>query len=166
MIIRYYGLWWGHRKDYFELPYAALRCLVEPKVAERSIMNHSAYLKKAKVVISSAEIATKTEVTRGTGEIIPFDFLVICTGSTYSGPPTRSEWIQEYQKGTFHMFFVIKLRVPNCYIAIFACISLELFLHQHRNWDLFCMNDIDKVVTKIQGIIVVRPKDLMEVLKF
>lgn len=104
------------RKDYFEVPFAALRCLVEPKVAERSVINHNSYLKKAKVVISTAENATKTEVTTATGEKIPFDFLVICTGSTYTGPPTRLERIEEYQKGKFNTFVLLLLNVVSNFL--------------------------------------------------
>ncbi len=85
------------RKDYFEVPYAALRCLVEPAFSERSVMTHSSYLKKAKVVISTAKIASSTQII--TREIVPYNFLVICTGSSYTGPKTRPERIQEYWKG-------------------------------------------------------------------
>ncbi|CAM6024801.1 unnamed protein product [Sphagnum balticum] len=86
------------RKDYFEVPYAALRCLVEPAFSERSLMTHSSYLKKAKVVISTAKITSSTQIITDDGEIVPYDFLVICTGSSYTGPKTRPERIQEYWK--------------------------------------------------------------------
>jgi len=70
------------RKDYFEVPYAALRCLVEPAFSERSVMTHSSYSKKARVVISTAKIASSTQIITDDGEIVPYDFLVICTGSS------------------------------------------------------------------------------------
>jgi hypothetical protein len=82
------------RKDYFEVPYAALRCLVEPAFSERSVMTHSSYLKKAKVVISTAKITSSTQIITDDGEIVPYNFLVI-----YTGPKTRPERIQEYWKG-------------------------------------------------------------------
>jgi NADH dehydrogenase FAD-containing subunit len=81
------------RKDYFEVPYAALRCLVEPAFSERSVMTHSSHLKKAKVVISTAKITSSTQIITDDGEIVPYDFLVICTGSSYTGPrPDLSEF--------------------------------------------------------------------------
>ncbi len=72
---------------------------MEPAFSERSVMTHSSYLKKAKVVISTAKIASSTQIITDDGEIVPYDFLVICTGSSYTGPKTRPERIQEYWKG-------------------------------------------------------------------
>jgi hypothetical protein len=87
------------RKDYFEVPYAALRCTVEPTFAERSCIKHSEYLKKAKLVQSSAQSVSDSAVVTVSGDKIPYDFLVVCTGSTYTGPATKAERIKEYQAG-------------------------------------------------------------------
>jgi NADH dehydrogenase FAD-containing subunit len=84
-------------KDYFEVPYAALRCTVEPTFAERSCIKHSEYLKKAKLVQSSAQSVSDSAVVTVSGDKIPYDFLVVCTGSTYTGPATKAERIKEYQ---------------------------------------------------------------------
>jgi len=84
-------------KDYYEIPYAALRCVVEPSFAEQSIILHSDYLKTAKVVQSAAESVSDTEVVTVAGDRAPFDFLVISTGSTYHGPATRAERLAEYR---------------------------------------------------------------------
>jgi hypothetical protein len=81
------------RKDYFEVPYAALRCLVESAFSERSVMTHGSYLKKAKVVISTAKITSSTQIITDDGEIVPYNFLVICIGSSYTGlRPDLSEF--------------------------------------------------------------------------
>jgi len=108
------------RKDYFEVPYAALRCLVEPAFSERSVMTHSSYLKKAKVVISTAKIASSTQIITDDGEIVPYDFLVICTGSSYTGPKTRPERIQEYWKGgwTYNRMHSLSLSLSLCLVAL------------------------------------------------
>jgi len=90
---------WAFRKDYFEVPYAALRCVVEPSVAERSVISHSSYMKNSKLQMCAATEATRTDVITDSGEKIPFDFLVICTGSAYVGPKTKQERIVEYQTG-------------------------------------------------------------------
>ncbi|CAM6016516.1 unnamed protein product [Sphagnum balticum] len=84
-------------KDYFEIPYAALRCTVEPKFAERAIVKHTEYLKKAKLVQSSAQSVSDSEVVAVSGDRIPYDFLVVCTGSTYTGPATKEERIKEFE---------------------------------------------------------------------
>jgi hypothetical protein len=98
------------------VPYAALRCLVEPAFSERSVMTHSSYLKKAKVVISTAKIASSTQIITDDGEIVPYDFLVICTGSSYTGPKTRPERIQEYWKGgwTYNTMHSLSLSLSLC----------------------------------------------------
>lgn len=90
---------WSFRKDYCEVPYAALRCLVEPNVAKRSLISHGSYMKHSKLHMNVATEATRTEVIIDTGERIPFDFLVICTGSAYVGPKTKEERMVEYQTG-------------------------------------------------------------------
>jgi NADH dehydrogenase FAD-containing subunit len=84
-------------KDYFEIPYAALRCTVEPKFAQRSIVKHTEYLKKAKLVQSSAQSVSDSAVVAASGDRIPYDFLVVCTGSTYTGPATKAERIKEFE---------------------------------------------------------------------
>ncbi|CAM6089633.1 unnamed protein product [Calypogeia fissa] len=88
-------------KDYTEVPYADLRCIVEPTFAERSLIKHSEYLKKGKHVQSSAKTATATEVITVSGEEIAYDFLVITTGTTFHVPPgrvTKEERMQEFKE--------------------------------------------------------------------
>ncbi|KAJ7531498.1 hypothetical protein O6H91_14G046200 [Diphasiastrum complanatum] len=84
-------------KEYFEVPFAMLRSIVEPEFAERSLILHTEYLKKARLVVSSAKSATDTEVVTTDGEKLPYDYLVIATGSTYQGPSKRSERLQYFQ---------------------------------------------------------------------
>ncbi|KAL2632867.1 hypothetical protein R1flu_004346 [Riccia fluitans] len=84
-------------KDYFEVAYAQLRSCVEPTFAERSLILHADYLKKGKVLSASAVSATESELTTDTGEVLPFDFLVITTGTTFSGPKTKVERIKEFE---------------------------------------------------------------------
>ncbi|KAI5070074.1 hypothetical protein GOP47_0014417 [Adiantum capillus-veneris] len=84
-------------KDHLEIPYGQLRCTVQPDFAERSLVLHSEYLKKARHILGFAECASVTEVVTSTGDILPYDFLVIATGSTHKGPSTKAERIKEFQ---------------------------------------------------------------------
>jgi NADH dehydrogenase FAD-containing subunit len=84
-------------KDFFEVPYARLRCIVEPKFAERSIMKHSEYLKKGTFLETSAKSVSGQELVTESGERVPFDFLIIGTGTTFSGPTTKEELLKFYQ---------------------------------------------------------------------
>lgn len=89
------------RKDYTEVPYAALRCIVEPAFAERSLIKHSEYLKNGKHVQSAVKTATASAVITVSGETIPYDFLVITTGTTFNSPPgkvTRQERLAEFKE--------------------------------------------------------------------
>jgi NAD(P)H-nitrite reductase large subunit len=58
-------------------------------------------MKNSILQMSVATEATRTEITTDSGEKIPFDFLVICTGSLYVGPRTKQERIVEYQTGEY-----------------------------------------------------------------
>ncbi|XP_047332577.1 apoptosis-inducing factor homolog B-like [Impatiens glandulifera] len=83
-------------KEYFELPWATVRSLVEPSFAERSIYNHIDYLKKATVVVSSAANITETEVITAQGHLIPYDYLVIATGHETNGFIKKSDTLSSY----------------------------------------------------------------------
>eukprot|EP01018_Ginkgo_biloba_P031788 Gb_37708 [translate_table: standard] len=84
-------------KDYFEIPWARLRCMVEPSFAERSTFLHTDYLKTAKLITSTVTSATHDAVVTETGEHIHYDFLVIASGTTYQGPATRTELLKRFE---------------------------------------------------------------------
>ncbi|EPS72697.1 hypothetical protein M569_02057, partial [Genlisea aurea] len=85
------------QKEYFEITWASLRSMVEPSVAERSVVNHADYLHKARVIVSSAVDITRTEVITARGQSIPYDFLVVATGHGFTGGSTKSEKLGYYQ---------------------------------------------------------------------
>ncbi|RDY08002.1 Apoptosis-inducing factor-like A [Mucuna pruriens] len=84
-------------KEYFEIPWASLRGLVEPSFAERIVINHREYFKKGDLVVSSAVNITETQVLTADGQQISYDYLVIATGHTEPIPKTRSERIDQYK---------------------------------------------------------------------
>uniref|UniRef100_A0A0D6R8G9 FAD/NAD(P)-binding domain-containing protein n=1 Tax=Araucaria cunninghamii TaxID=56994 RepID=A0A0D6R8G9_ARACU len=84
-------------KEYFEIPWAQLRCMVEPNFAERCVFDHKEYFLNGRLVDSSAVNATDTEVVTASGERIPYDYLVIGSGSTFNGPPTKQERLKQFQ---------------------------------------------------------------------
>ncbi|KAL3694829.1 hypothetical protein R1sor_008480 [Riccia sorocarpa] len=45
----------------------------------------------------SAVSVTESELTTDSGEVVPFDFLVITTGTTFSGPKTKVERIEDFE---------------------------------------------------------------------
>ncbi|EXC35629.1 Apoptosis-inducing factor-B-like protein [Morus notabilis] len=85
------------QKEYFEIPWASLRAMVEPSFGERSVINHRDYLTNGRLVTSSAINVTETEVLTAEGRLIAYDYLVIATGHTDSFPKTRTERLKEYQ---------------------------------------------------------------------
>ncbi|KAL2629762.1 hypothetical protein R1flu_014448 [Riccia fluitans] len=85
-------------KNFFDITYARMRAIVDPAIAERSLVLHSDYLKKAKVVESSVESAAATEVVTTSGEHIPYDYLVICTGTLFQSPPERTTKLERIEE--------------------------------------------------------------------
>ncbi|KAF3790592.1 Apoptosis-inducing factor-like protein [Nymphaea thermarum] len=86
------------RKDYYEVPWAALRCMVEPAFAQRSLIEHKHYLSNARVVTSTAVKVSEREVVTSGGRCIPYDYLVIATGHPNTFPTTRSERLQQFRE--------------------------------------------------------------------
>ncbi|KAE8037350.1 hypothetical protein FH972_009943 [Carpinus fangiana] len=84
-------------KEYFEIPWAKLRAMVEPSFGKRSVINHGEYLTNGRVVTSSAVNITETEVSTADGQLIPYDFLVIATGHTYPVPERRTERLNQFK---------------------------------------------------------------------
>ncbi|KAA8549945.1 hypothetical protein F0562_001647 [Nyssa sinensis] len=85
------------RKEYFEIPWASLRGMVEPSFAERSVIHHRDYLTNGHVITSRAINITDTEVLTAEGRLVPYDYLVIATGHTDPVPKTRTERLEQYQ---------------------------------------------------------------------
>ncbi|KAM7467786.1 hypothetical protein LguiB_015348 [Lonicera macranthoides] len=86
-------------KEYFELPWASLRSMVEPSFAKRSVVNHSEYLPSARVIASTAVEITGNHVLTAAGNLIAFDYLVIATGHIEFSSLTRTEKLTHYQRG-------------------------------------------------------------------
>lgn len=88
-----------NRKEYFEMPWAALRSMCDPSFAKRSIFSHSEYLPHGNVITSAATTITDTEVVTAKGNKVPYDFAVIATGHSENGAYTKDEKFSQYQTG-------------------------------------------------------------------
>ncbi|GAB2274559.1 hypothetical protein Dimus_009326 [Dionaea muscipula] len=86
-------------KEYFEIPWAGLRAMVEPPVARRSVINHKDYLSSVVLIISKAVNVTNAEVIlEDDGRQVPYDILVIATGHADPVPRTKPERLHQYEK--------------------------------------------------------------------
>ena len=72
-------------KDYFEYTPGILRTIVEPDHADKIQVKHSKYLKKAKIVKGKVDKISRKEVFVNKKKI-PFDYLIIGSGSAYRSP--------------------------------------------------------------------------------
>jgi len=72
-------------KDYFEFTPGILRTIVEPSHVKKIQILHIHYLKRAKVIIGCVDIVTKDHIILENKRIY-FDYLVICSGSSYNSP--------------------------------------------------------------------------------
>ncbi|KAH9303069.1 hypothetical protein KI387_014652, partial [Taxus chinensis] len=84
-------------KEYFEIPWAKLRCMVEPSFGERSVFLHSEYLKTAKLITSAVTSVTEEAVLTASGEDVKYDYLVFATGTAYDGPPTKADRLRQIE---------------------------------------------------------------------
>ncbi|KAK4353652.1 hypothetical protein RND71_025846 [Anisodus tanguticus] len=84
-------------KEYFEIPWAALRSMCDPSFAKRAIFNHSEYLPHAKVLTSAAVDITDTEIVTAKGDRVTYDFAVIATGHSDTSAYTKDEKFNQYQ---------------------------------------------------------------------
>ncbi len=87
------------RKEYFEIPWASLRSMVEPSFARRSVINHRDYFTNGRIITSSAINITETEVLTAEGHLIAYDYLVIATGHANRVPKTKTEKLNQYEAG-------------------------------------------------------------------
>lgn len=87
-------------KEYFEIPWASLRAMVEPSICERTLVKHTDYLTNARIITSTAVSINDKEVLTGEGRTIVYDYLVIATGHAVvdSTPTTRTDRIQQFQQ--------------------------------------------------------------------
>ncbi|KZV55264.1 apoptosis-inducing factor 2 [Dorcoceras hygrometricum] len=84
-------------KEYYEIPWAILRAMVQPSFAERIVVKHSDYLPNAQIVTSAASGITETDVLTAQGHSIKYDYLVIATGHAHTGDSTKAGRIHHFQ---------------------------------------------------------------------
>jgi len=73
-------------KDYFEFTPSILRTIVEPGHVKKIQVLHLHYLKRAKVVYGTVQEVKEHEVILKNRKKIPFDYLAVCSGSSYNLP--------------------------------------------------------------------------------
>jgi NADH dehydrogenase FAD-containing subunit len=71
-------------KDFFEVPMAAPRMLVEPARGEDAVIPYTDFLPRVTLVRGTLQSYRPGFVTTDAGEL-PYDYLVIATGAPYSG---------------------------------------------------------------------------------
>ncbi|KAK9170314.1 hypothetical protein Syun_002454 [Stephania yunnanensis] len=84
-------------KEYFEIPWASLRAMVEPSFGERSVFNHNEYLTNGRIVTSHVINITETAVLTAEEHWIAYDYLIIATGHKDSLPRTRTERLEQFK---------------------------------------------------------------------
>ncbi|KAK1397370.1 apoptosis-inducing factor-like [Heracleum sosnowskyi] len=83
-------------KEYFEIPWADLRAMVEPSFAERSVIYHKDYLTNGNIVTSKAIDVKQNQVVTADGRSIAYDYLVIASGHSDPYPKTRTERLKQF----------------------------------------------------------------------
>ncbi|RRT43281.1 hypothetical protein B296_00056548 [Ensete ventricosum] len=91
---------------YFEIPWATMRSMVEPAVADKAIINHTDYLINGKVITASAVDITDTDVITSDGRHVAYDYLVLATGHAASSPKCRKDRLEKFKEGMRITFFL------------------------------------------------------------
>jgi apoptosis-inducing factor 2 len=78
-------------KEYFEFTPSILRTIIDPKHIKKIQVLHEHYLHKANVIRECAMEITKKEVVLNNKQRVPFDYIVLCTGSSYNLPIKEKE---------------------------------------------------------------------------
>ncbi len=74
------------QREAFVQPPAAIRALVDPSLLDQIILPYDHLLKEGRVVRGRAVSISQTDVTLENGAVIPADFIVVATGSSYAAP--------------------------------------------------------------------------------
>lgn len=82
---RYFSVTLIDSKSYFEFTPGILRTIVEPKHWESIRVLHRQYLRHARIIVGVVTSVSAGEVCAGRQKI-PFDYLAICSGSSYNSP--------------------------------------------------------------------------------
>jgi NADH dehydrogenase FAD-containing subunit len=93
-------------KDYFEFTPSILRTLVDPSHLKKIQVKHKKYLKNATVIRDFVTDITYEHVKFGKNNTLPYDYLVIASGSHYAAPikekdvisSIRSKEMKEYHE--------------------------------------------------------------------
>ncbi|MEK6855353.1 MAG: FAD-dependent oxidoreductase [Nanoarchaeota archaeon] len=89
---KYFNVSLVDTKDYFEFTPGILRTIVEPRHTGNIQILHRHYLKRAKVIIGEISELNEQSVFIGKKKI-PFDYLIICSGSSYNTPIKESNLV-------------------------------------------------------------------------
>jgi len=73
-------------KDYFEFTPSILRTIVEPEHIKKIQVLHNYYLKRAKVIVECVQMVSNNYVILEDNKKVNFDYLAICSGSSYNIP--------------------------------------------------------------------------------
>ncbi|MEW5306047.1 MAG: hypothetical protein WDW36_008548 [Sanguina aurantia] len=91
-------------KKYFEVTYATVRSAVNPEFAKRTTIDYDEVPRLGRVVTGTVARLDTTSATLASGEVLHFDFVAICTGSSYSSnlgksiaSVTKAERLNELQ---------------------------------------------------------------------
>tara|TARA_Y100000310_G_scaffold225672_1_gene227726 strand:- start:19423 stop:20457 length:1035 start_codon:yes stop_codon:yes gene_type:complete len=78
-------------KDYFEFTPSILRTIVEPFHMKKIQVLHNHYLRRAKIIMGCVHELREHEVILRNKKKIPFDFVIIASGSSYQLPIKEKE---------------------------------------------------------------------------
>eukprot|EP01111_Echinosteliopsis_oligospora_P010914 TRINITY_DN3483_c0_g1_i1.p1 TRINITY_DN3483_c0_g1~~TRINITY_DN3483_c0_g1_i1.p1 ORF type:complete len:398 (+),score=89.09 TRINITY_DN3483_c0_g1_i1:121-1314(+) len=87
-------------KEYFEFTPSVLRTIVDPAHVKRLQVLHTHYLRHSNVIQREVTSVQEKQVLLNDGRTVPYDYLIINTGSTYTAPFKESKVISSARANT------------------------------------------------------------------
>lgn len=112
-------------KDYFEFTPGVLRTIVQPLHLGRIQALHQQYLKKAKFIQGEVIEVTEHDVAVGK-QRIPFDYLVVSSGSTYNLPIKQQNVVSATRGATLHTYYEKLMQAKKILIIGGGIVGVEL----------------------------------------
>jgi len=133
-------------KDYFEFTPSRLRSLVEPTTACNIQIKHKKYLKNTSLVCNERVVGVNTEHVVTDHSTIPYDYLVISTGTRYYQPkwdPTNAFRVVSAKAPHLHHYDTLLAGAKSVLVVGGGTVGVELaaeILEKHRDKEIILVH--------------------------
>ncbi len=136
--------------DYFEFSPGVLRTIVEPEHIKEIQVLHTSYLKRAKVVTGEVSEVARKYVKLNSKKIL-YDYLVICSGSTYSSPIKDQNLVMDLRARNLRNCYDKLCKSKKILIIGGGLVGVELageILSKYKNKEVTLVHSMDRLMER------------------